>query len=143
MGSQYEFALWSLPNFQSVLCKTIEELDLSKFKFPESLPETLALVPNVKTLWLGDISHKYPGAMRTLGEGTLSPHLTTLYLRSVEIFDFLFDIIEAGIAAARANCGIAAFIKIMALNRGTDPLDKARWIGLTEAGVQIQSGYPR
>ncbi|KAF8880952.1 hypothetical protein BD779DRAFT_1033520 [Infundibulicybe gibba] len=142
MGSQYEFALWSLPNFQSVLCDTIEELDLSKFKFPECLPETLALVPNVKILWLGDISHKYPGAMRALGEGTLSPHLTTLYLRSVENFDFLFDIMEMRIAAARADRGISVFVKITVLNRGIDPLDKDRLRGLAEAGVRIQFGYP-
>ncbi|KAF8884598.1 hypothetical protein BD779DRAFT_1471926 [Infundibulicybe gibba] len=142
MGPAYS-APWSLSKFQSVLCDTIEELDLSRFRFPESLPETLALAFNVETLWLSGGSHKYPGIMRALGEGTISPHLTTLYLSSVKSFDFLFDVIEARVTAAHANRGIAAFAKVVVMNRGIEPLDEARLTVLAEAGVQIQLGYPR
>ncbi|KAF8884600.1 hypothetical protein BD779DRAFT_1536051 [Infundibulicybe gibba] len=136
-------APWPLPGVQSVLCDTIEELDLSGFKFPESLSETLALVPNLKTLRLSNDFHKYPTIMRALGEGTLSPRLTTLYLETVESFDFLFDIIEARIAAAHADHGIATFIKVVVLlDRGGDPPNEARLMALTGAGVQIRLGCP-
>ncbi|KAF8880950.1 hypothetical protein BD779DRAFT_1802778 [Infundibulicybe gibba] len=136
-------APWPLSGVQSVLCDTIKELDLSGFKFPPSLPETLALVPNLETLWLGGDSHKYPTRriMHALGEGTLAPRLTALHLETVEIFDFLFDIIEARIAAAHASRGVTAFIDVTALlDRGGNPPNEARLMMLTEAGVQIQIG---
>ncbi|KAF8884601.1 hypothetical protein BD779DRAFT_1673994 [Infundibulicybe gibba] len=136
-------APWPLPGVQSVLCDTIEELDLSGFEFPESLPETLALVPNIETLRLSNDFHKYPTIMHALGEGTLAPRLTTLYLETVENFDFLFDIIEARIAAASTGHGIAAFIKVaVLLDRGGDPPNEARLVALTGAGVQIRLGCP-
>ncbi|KAF8880973.1 hypothetical protein BD779DRAFT_1675638 [Infundibulicybe gibba] len=64
---------WSLQIFQSVLGDTIQELDLSTFPLPQSLPEMLALVPNLEILWLGDNSHEHPEIMRALGEGTIAP----------------------------------------------------------------------
>ncbi|KAF8884611.1 hypothetical protein BD779DRAFT_1673999 [Infundibulicybe gibba] len=137
-GSTYRTP-WSLPMFQSVLSNTTHELNLSGFRLPESLSETVALVPNLEILWLGDGFHKNPGTMRALGEGTLSPRLTTLHLDSVESFDFLFDVLETRMAAARR--GITALINVTILDRGDNPLDEARLMALMETGIRIRLGH--
>ncbi|KAF8880959.1 hypothetical protein BD779DRAFT_1547181 [Infundibulicybe gibba] len=108
---------WSLSAVQLVLSDTIKELDLSGFDFPENLPETLALVPNLETLQLpSDPSQD---------------------------FDSLFDTIEARIEAARIDRGIAAFVRVVVLNRGNSPLDEARLVALTKAGYKFGLNEPR
>ncbi|KAF8872003.1 hypothetical protein BD779DRAFT_1679993 [Infundibulicybe gibba] len=132
--------LWSLPIFQPVLGDTIQELDLSGFEFPESLPEALALVPNLEILWLGKNTHEHPGTMmRALGDGAVAPRLATLYLDFVKSPQFLLDILEARAAAAHANCDIAA-LSVMILHRentSANPPDEARMTALAEVGMRI------
>ncbi|KAF8880283.1 hypothetical protein BD779DRAFT_1093367 [Infundibulicybe gibba] len=130
----------SLPVFQPVLGDTIQELDLSGFTFPESLPETLTMVPNLEILWLGDDSHEHPRTMmRALGDGAVSPRLAALYLDFVDSPQFLLDILEARAVAARASCDIAA-LNVMIFLRGSTsahPSDEARMTALTEVGMRI------
>ncbi|KAF8871415.1 hypothetical protein BD779DRAFT_1718679, partial [Infundibulicybe gibba] len=125
---------WSLSVLQSVLCNTIQELDLSKFPIHESMSGTLARMSNVGILWLSDDS---PGIMHALGEGTIAPRLTTLHLCYVESLDSLFDILEARVSAARANSGVTALVNVTIRDRCDDPKDGARLLALTEAGMKI------
>ncbi|KAF8880281.1 hypothetical protein BD779DRAFT_1093119 [Infundibulicybe gibba] len=131
---------WSLKIFQPVLGDTIQELDLSGFEFPESLPETLALVPNLEILWLGEDTYEHPETMmRALGDGAVVPRLATLYLNFVKSPQFLLDILEARAAAAHANCDIAALNVMIFLRSSTsaNPSDEARMTALAEVGMRI------
>ncbi|KAF8872007.1 hypothetical protein BD779DRAFT_1679996 [Infundibulicybe gibba] len=142
-GCMAHFVFWPFKTFQPVLGDTIQELDLSRFEFPESLPEALALVPNLEILWLGDDARDNPRRMvRPFGDGTVAPYLTTLYLEFVENSQFLLDILEARAAAARANCDVAP-LNVMILrqeNTSTNPPDEARMAALAEAGMRIYWG---
>ncbi|KAF8881007.1 hypothetical protein BD779DRAFT_1758295 [Infundibulicybe gibba] len=139
VGSWEYSASWWLPVLQSVLCDTIQELDLSMFLIPEELSETLAQIPNLKTLWLNSNSHDYPGIMRALGEGTIAPRLTALHITfATKSLNSLFDVLEARVAAARANPDITAFTNVMILDRYGGSLDEARLLALTETGMQIR-----
>ncbi|KAF8881006.1 hypothetical protein BD779DRAFT_1675674 [Infundibulicybe gibba] len=97
---------WPSSVLQSVLCDAIQELDIAAFPIPESLSEMLARKPNLKILHLDGNSHEYPGIMRALGEGTIAPRLTTLYVDFLESPNSLLDILEARVAAARASGNI-------------------------------------
>ncbi|KAF8880981.1 hypothetical protein BD779DRAFT_1547211 [Infundibulicybe gibba] len=134
---------WSLLIFRSVLGDTIQELDLSRLSLPESLPEMLALVPNLEILWLGDDFHEHPEIMHALGEGTIAPRLITLFFDFVQNLQFLLDILEARAAAARADVNITAFIDVTVLHlgdAGINPSDEARLMSLAETGTKTQLG---
>ncbi|KAF8879636.1 hypothetical protein BD779DRAFT_1676345 [Infundibulicybe gibba] len=133
-------APWSLSVLQFVLCDTIQELNLSVFPFPERLSEILGQAPNLDTLWLNDDSHQYPEIMRGLGEGTIGPCLIALHFGWVESSDFVFDIAEARVVAAHANCDITAFVTVTTLDECDGSLNEARLLALTETGMEIRFG---
>ncbi|KAF8879617.1 hypothetical protein BD779DRAFT_1676334 [Infundibulicybe gibba] len=133
-----EHASWMLSVLQSVLCDTVQELDLSEFPISDSLSETLARVPILETLWLNDDYHEYPGIMRALGEGTISPHLTTLHLGLIESADLLFDILEARAETARTNHGVTALAQVTIPYQRKYLINKARLLALTETGMKFE-----
>ncbi|KAF8880320.1 hypothetical protein BD779DRAFT_1763202, partial [Infundibulicybe gibba] len=126
LGTWAYFASWSLSVLQPALCDTIQELDLSVFLIPDALSETLTQIPNLKILRLNNSSHEYPSIMRGLGEGTIAPLLTTLYISFVtESANSLFDVLEARVAAARANRDITAFTNVTIIDEYGGSLDEA------------------
>ncbi|KAF8879612.1 hypothetical protein BD779DRAFT_1788897 [Infundibulicybe gibba] len=135
-------APWSLSMLQSVPYEALQELDLSEFPVFDNLSEMLAQTPNLTALWLNDYSHQYPGIMRALGEGTIAPHLITLHFGLVESSDFVFDILEARVAATRANNDITAFTDVTTLDRSNNPtmINEPRLLALTETGMQVRFG---
>ncbi|KAF8879620.1 hypothetical protein BD779DRAFT_1147651 [Infundibulicybe gibba] len=133
-------APWSLSVLQSVLCDTIQELDLSELPVHENLSEVLVRLPNLKVLWLGGDSSEYPGIMHALGEGTIGPRLTTLYLHYVENLDFLFDALEARVITAHASSGITALANVMILGEDDDLTDEGRLLAFAETGMRIRFG---
>ncbi|KAF8871628.1 hypothetical protein BD779DRAFT_1478078 [Infundibulicybe gibba] len=118
-------APWSLSVLQLVPSMTVSE--------------TLAQMPNLTTFWLNDNSHWYPEIMCALSKGIIAPCLTTLHFGFVESSDFVFDILEARVAATCANSGITTLINITTLDRDDDPItiNEVRLMALVETGVQI------
>ncbi|KAF8879610.1 hypothetical protein BD779DRAFT_1551516, partial [Infundibulicybe gibba] len=133
----YPVVLPSLHRLQLgfILCDTIHELNLRLLSVHGSLHEVLALVPNLKTLWLGEDSHMHPELMHALARGTILPHLTALRLQSVDPH-FLLVVLEARLATARADPSVTSFVDVLVI--GQISIDEARREALAKAGVQIR-----
>ncbi|KAF8880441.1 hypothetical protein BD779DRAFT_1549320 [Infundibulicybe gibba] len=121
--------------FYKSCSETLESLDLigSPYNY---LPETLRLLPRLITLF-ADGSSLLPHEAQQLGGGTLTPRLTELTLRGVEIGEFL-DVAEARVKAARADPNIASFTQMSLFDaRGDQSEYTARLTALRGIGVNI------